>query len=43
MTLLADVAKELFGMFLADLRLSGALLTLVASVAGLLTSSVPRR
>jgi hypothetical protein len=36
MTLLADVAKELLGMFLADLRLSGAILALVATVAGLL-------
>ena len=35
MTLLADVVKELVGMFLADLRLSGAILALVVSVAGL--------
>jgi hypothetical protein len=35
MTLLADVAHELVGMFLADLRLSGAILVLVLSVAGL--------
>jgi hypothetical protein len=36
MTLLAEVAHELVGMFLADLRLSGAILALVAGVAGLL-------
>jgi hypothetical protein len=36
MTLLAEVASELVGMFLADLWLSGAILALVLGVAGLL-------
>ena len=33
MTLLRDIANELAGMFLADARLSGAILTLVLSAA----------
>ncbi len=32
MTLLGDIAKELVGMFLADARLSGAVLALVVIV-----------
>jgi hypothetical protein len=36
--LLGDVAAELVGMFLADLRLSGAILILVLSVAGLVAT-----
>lgn len=36
MTLLRDIAKELFGMFLADLKLSGAILALIALVATLI-------
>jgi len=38
MTLLGDVARELLGMFLADARLTGATLALVALVAGLILS-----
>ena len=34
MTILRDVARELAGMFLADGRLTGAVVALVASVAG---------
>jgi len=37
-SLLRDVAAELIGMFLADLRLSGAILILVLSVAGLVAT-----
>jgi Flp pilus assembly protein TadB len=33
MTLVRDIAKELLGMFLADARLSGTVLILVALVA----------
>jgi hypothetical protein len=40
MTLLRDIANELTGMFLADARLSGAILTLVLIVAGLLAFGV---
>jgi len=36
MSILADVAKELLGMFLADARLTLATLLLVAVVAGLI-------
>ena len=36
MNILADVAAELFGMFVADARLSAAILALVAGVAGLI-------
>ena len=36
MTLLRDIARELFGMFVADARLSGAIVALVAVVAGLI-------
>lgn len=35
MNIIADVAKELLGMFLADGRLTAATLVLVAIVAGL--------
>lgn len=35
MTLLADIARELVGMFLADALLSGAVLVLVLIVAAL--------
>ena len=38
MTLLGDIGRELLGMFLADVRLSGAVLALVAIVA-MLTES----
>lgn len=38
MTLLRDIANELAGMFLADARLSGAILTLVLSAAGLVAT-----
>lgn len=38
MTLLREIAKELFGMFLADARLTGAILVLVAIVATLTES-----
>lgn len=38
MTLLRDIAKELLGMFLADARLTGAILALVLLVAGLILS-----
>ncbi len=38
MTLLRDIAKELLGMFLADARLTGAILALVLLVAGLVSS-----
>ena len=38
MTLIRDIAKELFGMFLADARLSVAILLLVGIVAALVTS-----
>ena len=38
MTLLRDIANELVGMFLADSRLSGAVLALVLIVAGLTNS-----
>ena len=38
MTLLRDIAKELLGMFLADARLTGAILTLVAIVTALTES-----
>ena len=36
MTLLREIARELVGMFLADARLTLAILTLVAIVAGLI-------
>lgn len=36
MTLLRDIASELIGMFVADVRLSGAIVALVAVVAGLI-------
>jgi len=36
MTLLRDIAGELIGMFVADARLSGAIVALVAVVAGLI-------
>lgn len=35
MSLMGDVAKELLGMFLADARLTMAILLLVASLGGL--------
>ncbi len=38
MTLLRDIASELFGMFLADARLSAAIAVLVLIVAGLTRS-----
>ena len=38
MTLLRDIASELVGMFLADARLTGAILVLVSIVAGLIRS-----
>lgn len=38
MILLRDIASELVGMFLADARLTGAILVLVAIVAGLVIS-----
>lgn len=38
MSLLHEVAKELFGMFLADARLTTATLVLVALVAGLVVA-----
>ena len=38
MTLLHDIASELAAMFLADARLSGAIFTLVLSVAGLVAT-----
>ena len=38
MTLLRDIANELVGMFLADSRLSGAVLALVRIVAALTNS-----
>ncbi len=38
MTLLRDIASELFGMFLADARLSAAIAALVLFVAGLTRS-----
>lgn len=37
MTLLRDVVAELVGMFLADARLAGAILVLVALVGGLVS------
>lgn len=36
MTILADVLKELMGMFVADARLSAAVLIVVAASAGLI-------
>lgn len=36
MTLLRDIANELLGMFLADARLTFAILLLIALVAGLI-------
>ncbi len=39
MTLIGDIAAELYSMFLADARLSGAILALVA-VIGLLVDGV---
>jgi Flp pilus assembly protein TadB len=36
MSIIFDVAKELLGMFLADARLTGATLILVAAVAALI-------
>ena len=39
MTLLGDIARELLGMFLADAKLSGAILVLVATVAYLVDGS----
>lgn len=39
MTLLRDIASELVGMFLADAKLSGAILLLVAAVAYLVDMS----
>jgi hypothetical protein len=36
MSIVADIAKELFGMFLADARLTMAILFLVGCVAALL-------
>ena len=39
MTLLRDISSELIGMFLADAKLSGAILTLVAAVAYLVDVS----
>jgi len=38
MTLLRDIASELFGMFVADARLSGAILLLVVLVAALVAT-----
>jgi hypothetical protein len=38
MTLLRDIASKLVGMFLADARLTGAILALAAIVAGLVIS-----
>jgi hypothetical protein len=40
MSILVDVAKELFGMFLADAKLTAATLVLVAIVAALLAGQV---
>jgi hypothetical protein len=42
MTLLRDIARELLGMFLADARLTGKILTLVAIVAVLTESHAVR-
>jgi len=39
MSLLRDIASELVGMFLADVRLSGAILALVLIVAGLVRAA----
>lgn len=39
MTLLRDIAGELLGMFLADARLSSAIVALVLIVAGLVRSA----
>jgi hypothetical protein len=36
MSILGEVMKDLIGMFIADARLSAAILALVAAVAGLL-------
>jgi hypothetical protein len=36
MTILKDVLAELFGMFVADIRLTGAILAVVAVAAGLI-------
>jgi hypothetical protein len=36
LTLLRDIGGELLGMFMADVRLSGAILALVLIVAGLI-------
>lgn len=42
MTLLRDIVRELAGMFVADARLTGAILALVSIVAGLvLWTGVP--
>jgi hypothetical protein len=38
MTLIRDIANELLGMFLADARLSGAILLLVVLVGALVAS-----
>jgi len=40
--LLRDIAKELLGMFLADARLTGAILLLIAVVAALTESHAVR-
>jgi hypothetical protein len=36
MTIIAELSKELFGMFVADAKLTLAMLLLVAAVAGLI-------
>jgi hypothetical protein len=41
MTIIRDVLKELFGMFLADARLTMAILLLVAVVAGVVAALHP--
>ena len=38
MTVIGDVFKELFGMFVADIRLTLAILVLVGVVAGLVSA-----
>jgi hypothetical protein len=38
MNIITDVGKELLGMFVADARLTAAILVLVAIVAGLVTA-----
>lgn len=42
MTLLLDIARELVSMFLADARLTGGIIVLVALVAGLTEGHVVR-